>query len=109
MFFTSRQIKKMEVLKTIIESEEVSLTEISNKYNLNKRMIKILIEELESEWKNINIEKFPVIIEERQVRIIGQNDRESCLSFIFSLNTKYYSESPIFKVLRFFWNIDIRL
>lgn len=65
MFFTSRQIKKMEVLKTIIESEEVSLSEISNKYNLNKRMIKILIEELESEWKNINIEKFPVIIEER--------------------------------------------
>lgn len=102
MFFTSRQIKKMEVLKTIIESEEVSLSEISNKYNLNKRMIKILIEELESEWKNINIEKFPVIIEERQVRIIGQNDRESCLSFIFSLNTKYSSESPIFKVLRFF-------
>lgn len=105
MFFTSRQIKKMEVLKTIIESEEVSLSEISNKYNLNKRMIKILIEELESEWKNINIEKFPVIIEERQVRIISQNDRESCLSFIFSLNTKYSSESPIFKVLRFFFGI----
>ncbi|WP_142973529.1 helix-turn-helix domain-containing protein [Enterococcus casseliflavus] len=100
LFLTSKQEQKLNILEEIISKKEVSLDELSNKYLLTNRKLKVLIEQINAEY--LPRKNSLILFENRMFKFTANESEEGYPNFYLYLKNYYINQSSVFKLLLFF-------
>ncbi|BDG69679.1 hypothetical protein ENLAB_32430 [Enterococcus innesii] len=100
LFLTPRQEQKLNLLEEIISKKEVSLDELAYKNSLTNRKLKIIIEQINSEYDSCT--KPLIKFENRMFKLTADESEEVYSTFYLHLKQQYINQSSVFKLLLFF-------
>lgn len=100
LFLTPRQEQKLNLLEDIILKKEVSLDELAYKNSLTNRKLKIIIEQINSEYDSYD--KPLIVFENRMFKLTASESEEVYSTFYLHLKKLYINQSSVFKFLLFF-------
>lgn len=100
LFLTPRQEQKLNLLEEVILKKEVSLDELAYKNSLTNRKLKIIIEQINSEYDSSN--KPLILFENRMFKLTANESEEVYSTFYLHLKKLYINQSSVFKFLLFF-------